>query len=165
MRIIHLEAGLPNPLVNNWYISSILKGLRSQKGDSNIQKLPITSDILFGSLSVLDLNRPFDTTFRAACLEGFFWKSNLPILALVKIDPSKHLCRSDVQLGASWAITTVRWSKTIQFKQNELYIPLPRISASPCCPTTAILLTLAQLGVSSGPVPFSATFHPVAPNP
>ena len=76
----------------------------------------ITPDILFGILSVLDLNRPFDITFWAACLVGFFTffrKSNLLIPALEKFDPSKHLCRSDVQLGASGAIITVRWSKTI----------------------------------------------------
>ena len=45
---LHLEAGLPNPLTNNWYITSILKGRQHHKGDSTLQKLPITTEILFG---------------------------------------------------------------------------------------------------------------------
>ena len=156
VRIMHLKAGLPNPMNDNWYISSILKGLRRHKGDSTRQKLPITPDILFGILSVLDLNLPFDVTFWAACVVGFFSffrKSNLLVPALDKFDPSKHLCRSDVQLGSTGAVIAVRWSKTIQFKQKVLYIPLPRITTSPCCPTTALLLTLARLPKTHTPVP------------
>ena len=164
----HLEAGLPNPLSNNWYISSILKGLRRHKGDSTQQKLPIIPDILFGILSVLDLNRLFDVTFLTACLVGFFTffrKSNLLIPALEKFDPSKHLCRSAVQLGSSGAVISVRWSKTIQFKQKVLHIPLPRIAASPCCPTTAFLLTLARLSMSHGPIPLFCYPSPSGPKP
>ena len=37
---MHLEAGLPNPLEKNWYVSSILKGIRRVKGDASVQKLP-----------------------------------------------------------------------------------------------------------------------------
>ena len=89
--IMHLEDGLPNPMSNCWYITSILKGLRHHKGDSTQQKLlNITPDILFGILSVLDLNRPFDVTFWSECLVGFFsffTKSNLLILAQEKFDP------------------------------------------------------------------------------
>ena len=156
VRLMHLEAGLPNPISNCWYITSILKGLRHHKGDSTKQKLPITPDILFGILSVLDLNRPFDVTFWSVCLVGFFTffrKSNLLIPAQEKFDPSKHLCRSDVQLGTSGAVISVRWSKTIQFKQKTLFIPLPRIADSPCCPTSALLLTLTRLPRSNGPAP------------
>ena len=38
VRLMHLEAGESNPLVNSWYLSSILKGLRRHKGDSTSQK-------------------------------------------------------------------------------------------------------------------------------
>ena len=126
VRLLHLEAGLPNPLINNWYITSILKGLRRHKGDSTQQKLPITTEILFGILSVLDLNKPFDLAFWAACLVGFFSffrKSNLLIPAPEKFDPGNHLCCSDVQLSPSGAVISVRWSKTIQFRQSSAGSP------------------------------------------
>ena len=32
MRIMHLDEGHCNPLANNWYLKSILKGLRRHKG-------------------------------------------------------------------------------------------------------------------------------------
>ena len=111
VRLMHLEAGLPNPLINNWYIISIIKRLRRHKGDSTQQKLPITTELLVGILSILDFNRPFDLTFWAACLVGFFTffrKSNLLIPAPDKFDPAKHLCRSDVHLSPSGAVISVR---------------------------------------------------------
>ena len=33
----------------------------------------------------------------------------------------------------------VRWSKTIQFRERQISIPLPRVSGSPLCPVSAIL--------------------------
>lgn len=148
VRLMHLEAGYPNPVANSWYVTSIMKGLRRHKGDSTHQKLPITADLLFGILSVLDFSRPFDLTFWAACLVGFFSffrKSNLLIPAVGKFDPSRHLCRSDVHLSKSGAVISVRWSKSIQYRQRTLQVPLPRMAASPFCPSAALLLVLTQL--------------------
>ena len=72
VRLVHLEAGMQNPLEKNWYVSSILKGVRRLKGDASIQKLPITLDILKKIFLNLDLHSSFDRTFWAACLVGFF---------------------------------------------------------------------------------------------
>ena len=52
---MHLETGLPNRLEKNWYVGSILKGVRRVKGDASVQKLPITPDILRQVLLTLDL--------------------------------------------------------------------------------------------------------------
>ena len=168
VRLIHLEAGLPNPLMNNWYFTSIMKGLKRHKGDSTKQKLPISVNILWGILSVLDFNQPFDISFWAACLVGFFTffrKSNLLIPAPGKFDLDKHLCRSDVVLHSSGAVIGVRWSKTIQFKQRVLHVPLPRIENSPFCPTAALLLALSQLPYSDSPTPLFCYPSPHGPRP
>lgn len=165
---MHLEAGHPNPLVNNWYITSILKGLRRHKGDSTHQKLPITTSLLFGILSTLDFNQPFDLSFWVACLVGFFTffrKSNLLIPAPDKFDPAKHLCQSDVHLSTMGAVICVRWSKSIQFRQKTLQIPLPRIVASPFCPSAALLLILSQQSKQLGPAPLFCYPTPSGPMP
>ena len=60
VRLIHLEAGYPNPLLSNWYLASFLKGLKRSKGNSTKQKLPITCHVLQGILRVLDLTCAFD---------------------------------------------------------------------------------------------------------
>ena len=46
VRLLHLEVGMSNPLESNWYVSSILKGVKRVKGNSVSQKLPFTIDIL-----------------------------------------------------------------------------------------------------------------------
>ena len=82
VRLLHLENGHTNPLSNNWYVSSILKGVRRVKGDTCTQKLPITLELLRSIFLNLDLNVSFDRAFWAACLVGFFSffrKSNLLI--------------------------------------------------------------------------------------
>ena len=38
VRILYLDAGLPNPLENNWYVKSILSGVKRVKGNAVKQK-------------------------------------------------------------------------------------------------------------------------------
>ena len=94
--------------------------------------------------------------FWAACLVGLFSlfrKSNLFVPSVDQFDPRKHICRTDVEFGPSGAVLSVRWSKTIQFQQCILHIPLPRIMHSPFCPTGALLLCLSRIQKSSSPSP------------
>ena len=116
VRLVHLEAGLPNPLDKNWYITSILKGVRWVKGDASVQKLPITLDILRQIFLTLNLHNSFDRTFWAAYLVGFFSffrKSNLLVSSHMLFDQAKNLGSQDVQFTTDGAVLTVRWSKVI----------------------------------------------------
>ena len=146
VRLMHLEAGHSNLLDNNWYVTSILKGVKRTKGASVCQKFPITIDILKCIFTKLTLTSSFDRTFWAACLVGFFSffrKSNLLVESHILFDPKCHLCASDVEFTAEGGILTVRWSKVIQFRERVLHIPKPKIIDSPFCPSTALLsLTL-----------------------
>ena len=156
VRLLHVESGHPNPLTDNWFLDSVLKGLRRKKGDSTCQRLPITATILNGILQLLNLGNPFDLTFWAACLVGFlsfFRKSNLLIPSFNKFDPSRHLCCTDVTFSTSGAILAVRWSKTIQFRQHTLEVPLPHMRGSPFCPSSALLLVISSLPPAQGPRP------------
>ena len=153
VRLVHLDAGLKNPLDDNWYVTSILKGVRRIKGDAPTQKLPITLDILHRVFLTINLQSSFDRAFWAACVVGFFSffrKSNLLVPSHMLFDPSRHLCASDVQFTPNGVILTVRWSKVIQFREKTLLIPLPKIKKSPFCPSTALLL----LGTENPPCPF-----------
>ena len=55
-----------------------------------------------------------------------------------QFDPSKHLRREDILFFTDWTSTINRWSKTIQFGQRFLTVPLPRIAHRPLCPYTAL---------------------------
>ena len=156
VRLVHLESGLKNPLEDNWYVTSILNGVRRVKGDTSKRKLPITLDILKGIFIKLNLTQSFDRAFWAACLVGFysfFRKSNLLVKSHIEFDPSRHLCAKDVQFTTEGAILTVRWSKVIQFRERLLHIPLPKIPNSPFCPSTALLHLMLENPVRSFSVP------------
>ena len=58
--------------------------------------------------------------------------------AVAKFNPLKHLRRSDIVFYPGWAIVINRWSKTIQFSQRLLTIPLPLIPGHPLCPYSAL---------------------------
>ena len=164
VRLLHLENGHTNPLSNNWYVSSIIKGVRRVKGDTCIQKLLITLELLRSIFLNLDLNVSFDRAFWAACLVGFFSffrKSNLLIQSPESFDPSRHLCAHDVEFTPEGVILCVRWSKIIQYRERTLHIPLPKINNSPFCPSTALLgLTLE---CPSGPTP-APLFRYISPD-
>ena len=156
VKLLHMESSHPNPLADNWFWSSILKGLRRHKGDSTVQTLPTTPDILQGILQLINLDEPFDLCFWASCLVGFFSffsKSNLLIPSVSRFDPSKHLCWSDVGFSLTGAILSVCWSKTIQFNQRILEIPLSHMPGSPFCPSSALLLVISILPPPQGPRP------------
>ena len=156
VRLVHLDCGLKNPLEQNWYVSSILKGVRRIKGDVTHQKLPITLEILREIFVRLNLNTSFDRSFWTACLVAFFSffrKSNLLVQSHILFNPSRHLCASDVKFTSEGAILTVRWSKVIQFKEKTLHIPLPRIQNSPFCPSTALLALALESPLGPTPVP------------
>ena len=156
VRLMHLEAGLQNPLEKNWYVTSILKGVRRVKGDASAQKLPITMDILKQVFLTLNLHSSLDRTFWAACLVGFFSffrKSNLLVPSHLLFDPDRNLCADDVQFTLNGTVLQVRWSKVIQFKERVLHIPLPKIPNSPFCPSTALLQLTLESPPCSHPVP------------
>ena len=105
---------------------------------------------------MLNFGNPFDICFWAACLVAFFSffrKSNLLIPVPHQFDPSKHLCVSDVRFSPTGAVLSVRWSKTIQFKQRTLLIPLLRMAGSPFCPSAALMLCINTLSQCDNPMP------------
>ena len=145
VRILHLEAGLINPFHNCWQVNMLLKGDKRALGLAIKQKLPITPDILRSMFTLVDFSSPLDVTFWASCLVAFFSffrKSNLLVKSLVSFDPSLHLCRKDASFSHEGVTLAVRWSKTIQYRQRTLHIPLPRITDCPLCPTHTLILCL-----------------------
>jgi hypothetical protein len=143
VRILHLEAGHPNP-IHSYYASSIIKGAKRVLGDRSSPKLPITPPILLAILANLDIHSPRDITFWAACLVAFFSffrKSNLFVPSLTSFTPGLHLARDSVSFTPQGVTLRVTWTKTIQFRQRVLDIPIPRIASSALCPAQALLLS------------------------
>ena len=149
--LMHMEQGLPNPLEENHRLQLLLRGVRRVKGDSTTRKLPITPLLLLKIRLVLDLQDPNSTVFWAACLTTFFGmlrRSN--VLPTPPFSDTKHLSREDV-LAYSWGLALkIRWSKTIQFRERELLVPLPHLPGHPLDPTHKKGLPGHSQGTSGG---------------
>ena len=101
---------------------------------------PLPPHILDGIHKSLDFTKSIDVTFWAVCLVAFFSflrKSNLLAQSWEKFHPQKQLARQNISFTADGAIISVTWSKTIQFGQRKLSIPLPHIPMSKFCPSCA----------------------------
>ena len=65
-------------------------------------------------------------------------KSHLLASSPGSVDTSQHLVRSDFQALPWGYLVAIRWSKTIQFRERVVQLPLRIILESPLCPATAI---------------------------
>lgn len=156
IRILHLELGLRDPLQDNWVLNTVLKGVSRLKGLQVDRKLPISPSILLGIKNQLHLNDITQANFWAICVVAFFAffrKSNLLPPSHLGFDPRKHLCRGDFSFFNQGLIIHIRWSKTIQFSERLLNVPLPILPGHPLCPVKAVLhaFTLTRGAPPRGP--------------
>ena len=141
IRTLHMEAGLPNPLEQNYFLNSLLTGIRRVQGTETCRKLPITTEVLLGFRGCLDLSVFADVLFWAACLiafHGLLRKSNLFPSSSSLFDSKKHLTVADVYKSPHGLALRIKWSKTIQFQQRTYLIPMPLLHGHALCPATAI---------------------------
>lgn len=88
----------------------------------------------------LNMKKAKDVVFWCLFLFAFFLfarKSNLVPTNVKEIDSTKILLRKDVELINRVLIVSIKWSKTIQFGEKVLKIPLIEIPGSDLCPVTA----------------------------
>jgi integrase len=162
IRILHLDAGLVNPL-DNWELAMIKRGVNRMKGQPPKQKFPITLSILREIFPLLDhFSSPLDISFWAACLIaffGFFRKSTI-LPASVATAVGSGICRSDVQnLGTGSFDLVVRHTKTIQFGQRILTLPFYACDDPRLCPVRALHSHLTSSPVSRENHLFSYFLH------
>ena len=139
--LLHKEFNLPNPLVDNWSLQSLLMGIKLVKGEPPSHKLPITPDILMRIHSMLNVHSSFDASFWAICLVSFVGmlrKSHLLASSPGSVGTSQHLVHSDFQAFPWGYLVAIHWSKNIRFWERVVQLPLPIIPESPLCSATAI---------------------------
>ena len=133
--LLHNEYGLPNPLIDNYCISSLLRGIKRVKGNSCAQKLPIMIDLLYRIWHQLNLRCSFQASFWAICLTAFFGmfrKSNLLPVSRSSFDPNKQLTKADFVFESWGVLVHMKGSKTIQFREKVVLIPFSYVPHSLC---------------------------------
>ena len=119
------------------------RALRHIMGDSVRVTHPVTVDILLNVFQHFDWSNQLHICMHALFLLAFFFFlgiSNLVPYALADChsDSAYFLRCQDVSITASGAVLRVYRTKTIQFKQRVLEIPLPFIPNYVLCPVTAL---------------------------
>ena len=106
-------------------------------------------------VSFLDLSKRADLVFWGVVVVGFFTffrKNNLIPNSKETFDPAKQLARRSVRFDDTLAILTVTWSKTIQYRQRAVEVPLFPIEDSPLCPVTVVKALMSCKGRPSHPL-------------
>ena len=156
VRLLHQEMGLPNPCTNNFHLTSTLRGLRRHLGDTVKRKEPITPELLQIILQKLPIHTPRGASVWAACLLMFFGllrRSNVMLTKNGDFDPSRHLRRKDLCFTSEGLRVSVRWTKTIQFRERTLTIPYPWKRGHPLCPTQGVYQAVRLTGRAPGDGP------------
>jgi len=149
VRLLHLDNGLINPLKDNFLLNLVKRGIQRKHGTPPKQKLPITPSILRQIAGQLDFNSTFDTTFWAACLVAFYsFLRKSSLLPKSQQDISVNTLNiNDLTFESdnSSATLTIRHTKTIQFGQRILTIPLCSMPGSLLDPVFALNTMIQRL--------------------
>ena len=157
-----LRLGTWTPIADRPLVSRTLCAARRVLGDVPKPKLAITPDILrriHGLLDFSDINNVVLYTSYLVSFWGFLRKSNVVIGRKSDFHSRLVLTRADSDVnfdpdGRAWL--TLRHTKTIQFQQRVLIVPLPLLKGdTTLCPSTWLARMLT--GVPGPTSPNAAT--------
>ena len=98
VRSLHIDNGLPDPLVNCLQLQCLLRGIKRVQGSANPLRLPITIELLRVIQQSLDMKNSDHVMLWEACCLGFFgflWAGEFAVNS--SFDPSVHLSIGDIQ--------------------------------------------------------------------
>ena len=168
IRLLHLEWGLNNPLQDHFKLNCVLKGIKRQRGTPPARKLPITPGLLISILNNLNLLSPSDCAVWAAGLVMFYGLLRRSNVLFSAGNKGATLSRNLICFDSWGVMLKIKKTKTIQFQERELLLPLPRIREHPLCPVQAIFrcFSLTPRAAADGPafvVPTGAGVKPLSP--
>ena len=139
MRTMSVLVGLEIPDVKERQMQMFLLGLKRLMQHAVKQVVPITPQLLLRMSKVVNFKDKIEVIAWTAVLLGFYMflrKSNLVPEAMDKFDPVQQFTRADAHLlGLDKAMMfEIRWTKTIQFKQKILRVPVLPAKNKEICP-------------------------------
>ncbi len=155
VRVLHLCHGADFAWLSNFEVRLVLQSVRRQLSDTPFAKLPIEPCILLRMYPLLNMLCSEDATLWCSFLVAFFAflrKSNVVPQSQHTFNPLRHLSRDNIVRTPYGLLIKLYATKTIQFKQRVLEIPIAAIPGSKLDPVAAFdrMCTLAP---ASGPSP------------
>ena len=155
VRSLHIDNGLPDPLVNCLQLQRLLRGVKRVQGPASRSRLPITIDLLKVIQQSLDMRDSDHVMLWAACCLGFFGFLRAGEFTVnSSFDPSVHLSIGDIQADSLVNPTCfkvrIKCSKTDPFRKGcDIYVGRGN---SAVCPIVALSNYLVLRGPAPGPV-------------
>lgn len=118
-------------------LNHMLRALRYELAHPVKQAVPVTPQLLKQMYNHIDLNSRFDLVCYTALLLGFYMflrKSNLVPDTLQGFNPKEQLTRANIRISSDLILVEITWSKTIQFQQKILLLPLLPAKDRRICP-------------------------------
>ena len=137
VKLLHLIAGFDFPFLQSYEVRLTLRGIQRLAKHTPNRAPPITPDILSKLVSVIDLEDGKEVTIMCAFLFTFFLfarVSNILPHVASRFDRVHHLCRGDIHECQAGLLVLFKWSKTNQFCQRRVMLPLVRLESNPICP-------------------------------
>ena len=151
----HQLAGYELTWSSDYRFQLLLRGAKRFLGQAVSRKSAITPSILHAAFDFFNFSIPLHATMWALFLVVFFTflhKSNLVPDNPRQISP-KVITRTNLVFTPSGANIHVSASKTIQYQQRALVLPIPSIPGSRLCPISALRRHLSlNPGPSSAPL-------------
>lgn len=142
VRVFHVSNGYNfQSIADNYQVNLVLKGLKRLLTHQPRRALTISIHLLIKIFDKMDGNNKLHVVLKAAFLTAFFGflrKSSLLPQSPLSFNREKHLSRSSFVIHENSIIVNVLWSKTLQYNQKVIRIPLYCINNSPLCPVKAL---------------------------
>lgn len=137
---LHKQCLVTPPDLQDYRVSSLLKGLAKNLQHSVRQAAPMTPEMLAEMYVYLNVGDPYGATVWAMFLVAFYCmlrKSNITPESDSGCNPAKILLREDIRILRNSLLVNIKWSKTKQAGGLPTVLPLLSIPGSVLCPFTA----------------------------
>lgn len=114
-----------------------MDGVKRVLDHVTIQAPPITPEMLKAIAKIVNTDDLKQLVIFTAMLTAFYLflrSSNYVSRTLQSFDKEKQLTRSDISFFSNMILVHIKWSKTIQFRQKKLLLPLLQVASQEICP-------------------------------
>ena len=139
VRSLQQLAGFPAPAPTSPNLKLVMSGIRAELAKPTKQASPLNRQILIEMATKVNRQSGYDMGCYSSILTGFFLclrSSNLVPVSTPQFSSKEQLTRGDVAIDEDLEIGMfdVQWSKTVQYRQRDMWLAVSPASRSDICP-------------------------------
>lgn len=145
VKVLQILLGYEYPFTGNYILRLVLRGIARMHPHTPQRAPPITPEILLKVASVVDVSSSLECTIFSCALFLFFLMARLGnvLPGSTKTALHMYLLRDCIAQSPDGLLVTFRHTKTIQYGQRLLHLPLLPIPGSLLCPVSAYKRSLS----------------------